>query len=105
MRASAHYTGALYERWYGEAADRPADVARLRTPAAPDARRAAWTIGTADEVAAGIRGWQQTGPYTHLLLPATPAGLPPAQTTPWLERFAREVLPRFKDRNGAGQAP
>jgi probable F420-dependent oxidoreductase len=105
LRERVHYTGALYDRWYGEAADRPADVARLQTPDDPEVRRTTWTIGTADEVTAAIRGWQQTVPYTHLIFFATPAGLPPAQTTPWLEQFARQVIPRFKGQRDPAATP
>jgi probable F420-dependent oxidoreductase len=100
LRERAHYMGTHYDRWFGETADLPADAARLQTPDDPDVRRSTYLIGPADEVAAALRAWQQTVPYTHLVFFATPGGMPPAQTTPWLERFAREVIPRFKGRRG-----
>src|SRR5262245_42053065 len=68
LREGAHDIWALYDRWFGEAADRPSDAARLADPGEePDARRAAYTIGSADEVVAGIRAWRETVPFTHLI--------------------------------------
>jgi probable F420-dependent oxidoreductase len=97
VRDHVHYTGSLYDDWYGEAADLPTDAERIGRPIAdPDARRAGYLIGTAAEVIAGIEAWQRTVPYTHMIFTATPAGMRTAQTNPWLERFAREVIPRFK---------
>ena len=84
---------------------RRAGAGRGRAVEDPDARRAGYLIGTADEGAAGIRAWAPTAPYTHPPLLRPPAGLRPAQTAPWLERFAREVLPRFKGQSGPAPAP
>ena len=52
--------------------------------------------GYGGQVIAGIEEWRSTVPYTHMIFTATPAGMRTAQTTPWLERFAREVIPHFK---------
>jgi probable F420-dependent oxidoreductase len=98
VREHAHYAGSLYADWYGEAADLPGDgsgggaVAR-----GPDAWRAGYLIGTPDQVVAGIEAWRQAVPYSHLLTYATPAGMRPGRATAWLERFAREVMPHFKN--------
>ncbi|MGH2355555.1 MAG: LLM class flavin-dependent oxidoreductase [Chloroflexota bacterium] len=107
MREHVHYTVSLYDGWYGQAGDLPADVARLARPqAGADARRAGYLIGHPEAVIAGLEAWRQAVPYTHLLFHATPAGMRTAQTTPWLERFAREVLPHFKPSSGeVGRAP
>jgi len=56
-------------------------------------------IGTPDEIAAGMEAMWRVVPLTHLIIPAVPAGMRPADTTPWLECFAAEVIPRFRDEN------
>lgn len=100
VRDHVHYTGSLYGDWYREAADLPTDESRIgRLVQDPEIRRANYLIGNPAEVIAGIEAWRQQIPYTHLIFTATPAGMRTAQTTPWLERFAREVMPHF--RNGA----
>ena len=97
VRDHVHYTGSLYGDWYREAADLPTDADRIGRPIAdPEARRAGYLIGPADAVIAGIEAWRTTVPYTHMIFTATPAGMRTASTTPWLERFAREVMPHFK---------
>jgi probable F420-dependent oxidoreductase len=97
VRDHVHYTGSLYGDWYGEAADLPTDAERIgRRVDDPDVRRAGYLLGNADEVIAGIAAWRQTVPYTHMIFTATPAGMRTSQTNPWLERFAREVIPHFK---------
>ncbi|MGH2602826.1 MAG: LLM class flavin-dependent oxidoreductase, partial [Dehalococcoidia bacterium] len=99
MREHVHYTRTLYGDWYREAGDLPTDAAGIgRGVADPDDLRAGFRIGTAGEVIAAIEAWRQRVPYTHLIVTANPAGMRTAQTTPWLERFAREVMPHF---NGA----
>lgn len=97
MREHVAYTRNLYGDWYREAADLPTDADRIgRSVADPDDLRAAYPIGAAAEVIARIETWQQNVPYTHMIFTANPAGMRTAQTTPWLERFAREVMPHFK---------
>lgn len=97
VRDHVHYTGSLYGDWYREAADLPTDAERIgRAVTTAEDRRAGYLIGTADEVVAGIKAWRNTVPYTHMIFTATPAGMRADQTNPWLERFAREVMPRFK---------
>ncbi len=97
MREHVAYTRNLYGDWYREAADLPSDADRIgRSVADPDDLRVAYPIGTAAEVIARIETWRQTVPYTHMIFTANPAGMRTAQTTPWLERFAREVMPHFK---------
>jgi probable F420-dependent oxidoreductase len=97
VRDHVHYTGSLYGDWYREAADLPTDAERIgRDVQDPDTRRAGYLIGSAQEVIAGIESWRQAVPYTHMIFTATPAGMRTAQTNPWLERFAREVIPAFR---------
>jgi len=97
-RDHVHYTGALYGDWYREAADLPTDAERIgRAVDDPEARRAGYLIGPAAEVIAGIEAWKRVVPYTHMVFTATPAGMRTEQTNPWLERFAREVIPAFRD--------
>lgn len=99
VRDHVHYTGSLYGDWYREAADLPTDAERIgRAVSDPDARRAGYLIGSASDVIAGIEAWRQTAPYTHMIFTATPAGMRTSQTTPWLERFAREVMPHVRGR-------
>jgi hypothetical protein len=98
VRDHVHYTGSLYGDWYREAGDLPTDAERIgRTVQDPEVRRAGHLIGPAAEVIAGIQAWRQSVPYTHMIYTATPAGMRTDQTNPWLERFAREVIPAFKD--------
>jgi probable F420-dependent oxidoreductase len=97
MRDHVHYTRNLYGDWYRAAADLPSDAERIgRSVANPDDLRAGHQIGTADEIVARIDAWKQAVPYTHMIFTANPAGMRTAQTTPWLERFAREVIPHFR---------
>jgi alkanesulfonate monooxygenase SsuD/methylene tetrahydromethanopterin reductase-like flavin-dependent oxidoreductase (luciferase family) len=58
--------------------------------------RQTWMIGSADEVEAMIRAYQQRLPFTQLIGFAVPPGMEPQRLTPALERFAREVLPRLQ---------
>jgi probable F420-dependent oxidoreductase len=98
IREHVDYVASLYDGWYGEAADLPGDADRIAGGKAPaDTRRPSHLIGTADEIVAGIEEIRRTVPLTHLIIPAVPAGMRPADTTPWLERFATEVIPRFQD--------
>jgi probable F420-dependent oxidoreductase len=103
IREHVDYTATLYEGWYGEAADFPRDadrIARGRVPA--DARRPSHLIGSPDEIVAGIESMRGVVPLTHLIIPAVPVGMRPADTTPWLERFAAEVIPRFQHESQIG---
>jgi probable F420-dependent oxidoreductase len=98
MRDHLHYTRTLYGDWYREAADLPTDVEGIgRSTADPDDLRSGVQIGTAAEAIARIDRWRQTVPYTHMIFTANPAGMHTAQTNPMLERFAREVIPHFKN--------
>jgi probable F420-dependent oxidoreductase len=96
VRDHADYASGLYDTWYGEAGDLPGDADRLRATPEADARRRGYLIGSPDEIVAGIAASRRAVPFTHLLLPGTVFGLPTAETTSWLERFAREVIPRFE---------
>jgi probable F420-dependent oxidoreductase len=95
IRDHDHYASSLYRTWYGEAADLPGDAEWLRTPVEAEARRRNYLIGSADEVVAGLAASRRSVPFTHVLVPGTVSGLSTAETAPWLERFAREVIPRF----------
>ena len=102
IREHVDYAATLYGRWYGEAADLPGDADRIAGGTVPiDARRPSYLIGTPDEIVAGIETMRRVVPLTHLIISAVPVGMRPADTTPWLERFAAEVIPRFQD----GRAP
>lgn len=97
MRDHVQYTRTLYGDWYREAADLPTDAAGIgRSAADPDDLRPAFQIGTAEQAIARIEAWRQSVPYTHMIFTANPAGMRTTQTNPLLERFAREVIPRFK---------
>ncbi|MGE0542465.1 MAG: LLM class flavin-dependent oxidoreductase [Dehalococcoidia bacterium] len=102
MRDHVHYTRTLYGDWYREAADLPTDAAGIgRGATDPDDLRPTFQIGTAADAIARIEAWRRSVPYTHMIFTANPAGMRTAQTTPMLERFAREVIPHF--RSGAAQ--
>jgi alkanesulfonate monooxygenase SsuD/methylene tetrahydromethanopterin reductase-like flavin-dependent oxidoreductase (luciferase family) len=95
MRDQEQYASSLYATWYGEAADLPGDADRLRAPVDADAARRAYLIGPPDDIVARLAEVRRDVPFTHLLVPGTVSGLPPSDTAPRLERFAREVIPRF----------
>jgi probable F420-dependent oxidoreductase len=106
MREHVHYTRTLYGDWYREAADLPTDAEGIgRATAGADDLRRGVQIGTAAEAIARIETWRQSVPYTQMIVTANPAGMRTAQTSPWLERFAREVIPHFKQAEAAPRDP
>lgn len=97
IRDHLGWTGGLYAQWYGEAADLPTDRERIgKVVIDPDERRPQVTIGSAANCVEAIEAWRRQIPFTHLIGTATPAGIPPRQMYPYLERFAREVIPHFR---------
>jgi alkanesulfonate monooxygenase SsuD/methylene tetrahydromethanopterin reductase-like flavin-dependent oxidoreductase (luciferase family) len=86
------YQTEAYNQWGAAGLD-----ATTETQAELDRRaRQTWMIGNADDVEAEIRRYHERLPFTQLIGFAVPPGMPPEQTTPALERFAREVMPRLQ---------
>lgn len=98
IRDHLHWTGSLYARWYSEAGDLPHDRERIgRMVDDPDQRRAQAVLGDAQTCIRAIEDWRSQGiPYTHMIMQATPAGIPPKDMYPYLEAFAKEVIPHFR---------
>jgi probable F420-dependent oxidoreductase len=103
MREQDYLIGAEYDRWYKEAGDLVQDRER-RVQAGPDEIRPGTVLGDAATCIRAIEEWRGRGvPFTHLAMWGTRPGVPTAEMTPYLERFAREVMPHF--RRPAGAAP
>ena len=67
----------------------------------PGARRrwdlSSFVVGHPDEIVSTIEEKLEEAPYTHLVWGGgntTPSGYPPEKMYPYMERFAREVIPR-----------
>ena len=66
----------------------------MTPPALADA-----VVADAAETIRTIEAKLEEAPYTHLVFGGgntTPSGLPAAKMIPYLERFAREVIPHFR---------
>lgn len=90
------YQTEAYDAWgaAGLNATAAADELDRRT-------RQTWMIGSAADLEAMIRGYQQRLPFTQLIGFAVPPGMEPEKLTPALERFAREVLPGLHEGGSA----
>jgi len=86
------YQQNLYQQWFTEASDRPADRYEPMATAA-QLKRGSYLIGDPDEVLQQIRDYHRQVPFTHLsiwmLLPGMRLG--PALRS--LELFCRRVMP------------
>ncbi len=89
--------------WYEESAESGHDPVLLEamrqgegmTPPAP----ADAVVADASETIRAIEVKLEEAPYTHLVFGGgntTPSGMPAAKMIPYLERFAREVMPHFR---------
>ena len=91
--------------WYEESATSGHDPALLR--AMQDRRPgqgrvwdlSGFVVSSADTIVQRIEEKREEVPYTHLVWGGgntTPSGYPPERMYPYLERFAKEVIPRFR---------
>jgi len=86
------YQTDAYIAWANPGVNAATDASR-----SPEERaRQTWIIGTPAQVIAAIEELQRTLGLTELLSFGVPPGLPPALMLPAIERFAREVLPHFR---------
>jgi alkanesulfonate monooxygenase SsuD/methylene tetrahydromethanopterin reductase-like flavin-dependent oxidoreductase (luciferase family) len=67
----------------------------------PDDIRQTWIVGDADHVHDELASFVDAHGFTDLITHGVPPGLAPEQITPSLERFAREVMPRLRERTPA----
>jgi len=103
IRPYLDWERAAMAGWYEEAATSGHDPVLLESmkrgkgmtpPALADA-----VVPDASETIRAIEEKLEEAPYTHLVFgggSTTPPGMPAAQMIPYLERFAREVIPHFR---------
>ncbi len=93
MREHEHYRASVYAPWIKAAAapglppgdSRPIDQSYL--------------VGPPEQLIEQIETYRSTTlPATDLIGWGTPVGMDPAEVTPSLERFAKEVIPHFRSR-------
>ena len=92
VRAAERYRGQLYSRFFAEAGRHVSwyrDESRIPQT---------WVVGDADRCVAELSAFIDEHGITDLVTWAVPPGLRPQQMNRSLERFAREVVPRLKQR-------
>jgi alkanesulfonate monooxygenase SsuD/methylene tetrahydromethanopterin reductase-like flavin-dependent oxidoreductase (luciferase family) len=92
VRAAERYRGQLYSRFFAEAGRHVSwyrDESRIPQT---------WVVGNADHCVAELSAFIDEHGITDLVTWAVPPGLRPQQMNPSLERFAREVVPRLRQR-------
>src|SRR5215831_6225182 len=92
VRAAERYRGQLYSRFFAEAGRHVSwyrDESRIPQT---------WVVGNVDHCVAGLSAFIHEHGITDLVTWAVPPGLRPQQMDPSLDRFAREVVPRLKQR-------
>jgi hypothetical protein len=90
VRAAERYRGQLYSRFFAESGQacswyRDAD----RIPQT-------WVVGDVEHCARELSQFVAEHGITDLVTWAVPPGVPPAQMSGSLERFARDVAPRLR---------
>jgi alkanesulfonate monooxygenase SsuD/methylene tetrahydromethanopterin reductase-like flavin-dependent oxidoreductase (luciferase family) len=95
VREAERYRGAVYAEWIDDAAD---DMTRQleRGRDAGTGIPQTYVLGDAEACVTQIRAFVEEFGVTDLITWGAPPGIPPALMTRSLERFAKEVLPRFR---------
>jgi len=97
-----HYMMRNYASWLGEAMDAPGDERAWPVRSARDLRESplakSLMIGTPEDCVAKIEAFRKQYACTHLIMATQLAGLDPHNGLRSLELFAKEVMPRFRDR-------
>jgi alkanesulfonate monooxygenase SsuD/methylene tetrahydromethanopterin reductase-like flavin-dependent oxidoreductase (luciferase family) len=88
------HSSANYGDWFGEAADLPGDAVRYST--APEAMRERLFVGTPEDVVERYRERLQTTRISHSIM-RIPPGMEHGRVLRFMELFAREVMPKFRD--------
>ena len=92
VRAAERYRGQLYSRFFAEAGHHVSwyrDESRIPQT---------WVVGEVEHCVAELSAFIAEHGITDLVTWAVPPGLRPRQMNASLERFAREVVPRLKQR-------
>jgi alkanesulfonate monooxygenase SsuD/methylene tetrahydromethanopterin reductase-like flavin-dependent oxidoreductase (luciferase family) len=92
VRAAERYRGQLYSRFFAEAGRHGSwyrDESRIPQT---------WVMGNVDHCVAELSAFIAEHGITDLVTWAVPPGLRPEQMNPSLERFARDVVPRLRQR-------
>lgn len=93
VNAGERYRMAMYAEWLAEAGDQEV----LHSEPAPDAIPQNLIIGSTDEVADEIEGFVAEFGVTDLITWGASPGVDPAIFAESHERFARDVMPRFRN--------
>lgn len=98
VREQVAWRGRNYGQWYGEAGDLPVDVRRLeqlRSGAIDPAGSREALVKDPQTVAAELAALEAMGVDCVIFFGTIP-GYPPLKMLPTWERFARDVMPRFR---------
>ena len=93
VRAAEKYRGQLYSRFFAAAGRHGSwyrDEGRIPQT---------WIVGGVDHCVSELSSYIDLHGITDLVTWAVPPGLSPAQMNPFLERFAREVVPALRARS------
>ena len=93
IRQAERYRMSVYARFFEEA-DASFGLS------GPDRIDQSWIVGDADDVAERLGAYVEAHGFTDLITHGVPPGMAPERLTPSLVRFAKEVMPRLRERFG-----
>jgi alkanesulfonate monooxygenase SsuD/methylene tetrahydromethanopterin reductase-like flavin-dependent oxidoreductase (luciferase family) len=93
VRTAERYRMEVYARFFREA------NTSFTTGGADDIPQS-WVVGDSEHVYRELSAFIEEYGFTDLITWGAPPGIPPERMTPNLERFAREVMPRLRERFG-----
>lgn len=104
IRPYIEWEATSMEGWYEEAAESGHDAPLLKSMREADGLGGAPTaeamvVSDAAQTIRAIEAKLEEAPYTHLVFGGgntNPSGMPTSEMAPYLERFAREVIPHFQ---------
>lgn len=90
VRAHEVYRREGYRPWLAEGGF-------VLPPGEPRPIDQSYIVGSPAEVVERLHAFREVLPVTDFISWGTPVGMDPAEMTPYLERFAAEVMPHFRD--------
>ena len=105
IRPYIEWQASAMAGWYEESAESGHDptlleaLRRMGPAARPRSDVSSFVVSDASQIVKRIEAKLEEAPYTHLVWGGgntTPSGFPAKKMYPYMERFAREVIPRFR---------
>lgn len=96
VREAERYKARIYADWLAASGD----AVSLQLTGGPDPIPQGWVVGDEDAVYSSLVGYIETYGVTDLVTWGAPPGLAPDRMDDSLERFARSVAPRLRERFG-----